>query len=124
MIKLSATSSQRKPRDEIGRENISNEAIWAEIYHDKNGKTVLKNIPRQRNVQNLDLEDTFFEVSVMLIKQVNCSALGSTQTQQKNMSVTFTGYILARLILWNGLATNFTALNNPKMDTLFLIFIG
>jgi hypothetical protein len=43
--------------------------IWAEIFHDKNGETVLRNISSSNSetkLEAIDFEETYFEVFVTL----------------------------------------------------------
>ena len=72
MNKLDVITSQSRARDELVQDDVWNdmdEDIWAEIFRDKNGETVLRNISSddnsthsESNLENIIFEETCFEV--------------------------------------------------------------
>ena len=71
MNKLDVTSSQSRAREELVEDDIWNdmeENIWAEIFRDKNGDAILRDISSdnsmnsESNLENIMFEETCFEV--------------------------------------------------------------
>ena len=55
MEKPNRSSSQSEPREEIVHET---EGIWGEIFHNENGKPVVRNIPRNESPGEARKEET------------------------------------------------------------------